>query len=582
MTPSADLPNPLRPAPAGHAATASLAQPGTGAGFAGLLALAAGCAGKASPVSCAFPAVGPQEAEDQAQAPAGAAPIWTLACQDQAAGAAPALGPAGLPAPGPGTAEAPGRPAASVKGPGSGVVRPGARTLKSEKTGPADLTSDSSCASVAALPGTLPPTAPSQVAAGTDAGTSASALALNTGPRADTPAGGASGLDGGADSVIPSGAPQVAALLEEGAASPVRGVPPHSLRASETAMPGAPAPGAPAPGRAAQTLAGLSQQEKEGAGKGQTGQAPSEVAQGAQAAAQAPGPDRALPANPARPAAPGASGVAAQGPGALAQASVPAAQPPAGPEQATLPGGSGAHPASASAVDDQPPVSAALAVGSAAGIAAAVLAAPATASVPVPSSPATPGEPARHPMPTPAPDQLRSAFAAASASASAGPAHLVVRLDPAELGRVQVGITRQPDGPARIELLAERPDTLQLLMRDQPALHRALDQAGVPAEGRLLHFQLGTPEAGRDSPGAGPSWSGPSSGAAQPGGGPGAGPGAGMGGQPHGGPGGQSGGRGPAQGWGGPASRTDQDAAFPVDTAPRRTFQSRRGVDITA
>ncbi len=82
----------------------------------------------------------------------------------------------------------------------------------------------------------------------------------------------------------------------------------------------------------------------------------------------------------------------------------------------------------------------------------------------------------------------------------AGPARLVVRLDPAELGQVQVGITRPANGPTRVELMAERPDTLLLLMRDQPALHRALDLAGVPAEGRTLHFQIGTPDAASPAP----------------------------------------------------------------------------------
>lgn len=104
-------------------------------------------------------------------------------------------------------------------------------------------------------------------------------------------------------------------------------------------------------------------------------------------------------------------------------------------------------------------------------------------------------------MHTPLAGQLGPAFTslaftspAFTALASAGPARLVVRLDPAELGPVQVGITRPPDGPPRIELTAERPETLMLLMHDQPALHRALDLAGVPAEGRTLHFQLGTPD----------------------------------------------------------------------------------------
>jgi hypothetical protein len=65
-----------------------------------------------------------------------------------------------------------------------------------------------------------------------------------------------------------------------------------------------------------------------------------------------------------------------------------------------------------------------------------------------------------------------------------------VRLDPAELGRVQIRIERRKDGPTRVTLTAERPQTLDLLVRDQIQLHRALDQAGIPNEGRSVAFRL--------------------------------------------------------------------------------------------
>ena len=82
-----------------------------------------------------------------------------------------------------------------------------------------------------------------------------------------------------------------------------------------------------------------------------------------------------------------------------------------------------------------------------------------------------------------------ASFAISAAQPNA-PQHLIIRLDPAELGRVQVRIERTPDGPARVELVVERPDTLLMLLRDQPQLHRALDLAGVPAPDRTLQFQL--------------------------------------------------------------------------------------------
>jgi flagellar hook-length control protein FliK len=78
----------------------------------------------------------------------------------------------------------------------------------------------------------------------------------------------------------------------------------------------------------------------------------------------------------------------------------------------------------------------------------------------------------------------------ASAAQPGAAQHLTIRLDPAELGRVQVHIERAPGGAARVELVVERPDTLLLLLRDQPQLHRALDLAGVPIADRTLQFHL--------------------------------------------------------------------------------------------
>jgi flagellar hook-length control protein FliK len=70
---------------------------------------------------------------------------------------------------------------------------------------------------------------------------------------------------------------------------------------------------------------------------------------------------------------------------------------------------------------------------------------------------------------------------------------LTLRLDPVELGHLQIAITRPKDAPPSVALTVERPETLLLLLRDQPALHRALDQAGVPADGRSISFHLAAP-----------------------------------------------------------------------------------------
>jgi flagellar hook-length control protein FliK len=76
-----------------------------------------------------------------------------------------------------------------------------------------------------------------------------------------------------------------------------------------------------------------------------------------------------------------------------------------------------------------------------------------------------------------------------------GAQRLTVRLDPPELGQVQIKIDRPSDAPARVEITVEKPETLSMLLRDQPQLQRALDQAGVPVEGRNVTFHVATPEA---------------------------------------------------------------------------------------
>lgn len=76
-----------------------------------------------------------------------------------------------------------------------------------------------------------------------------------------------------------------------------------------------------------------------------------------------------------------------------------------------------------------------------------------------------------------------------------GAQRLTMKLEPPELGQVHIRIDRPVDAaPARVEITVERPETLQLLLRDQPQLQRALDQAGVPAEGRSVTFHVTTPE----------------------------------------------------------------------------------------
>jgi hypothetical protein len=70
---------------------------------------------------------------------------------------------------------------------------------------------------------------------------------------------------------------------------------------------------------------------------------------------------------------------------------------------------------------------------------------------------------------------------------------MIVRLQPAELGMVQMRVARAASGATRVEITAEKSDTLQVLQRDQPQLHRTLDEAGVPAAGRTITFHVSMP-----------------------------------------------------------------------------------------
>ncbi|MBB5690541.1 flagellar hook-length control protein FliK [Roseomonas alkaliterrae] len=84
-----------------------------------------------------------------------------------------------------------------------------------------------------------------------------------------------------------------------------------------------------------------------------------------------------------------------------------------------------------------------------------------------------------------------------------GTARLAVTLEPAELGRVEISVERA-DGAAEVRILAERPETLALLQRDQRELDRALGQAGIAPEERRLSFALaerGAGDGGAGQPG---------------------------------------------------------------------------------
>ena len=74
--------------------------------------------------------------------------------------------------------------------------------------------------------------------------------------------------------------------------------------------------------------------------------------------------------------------------------------------------------------------------------------------------------------------------------AGASTQHLTLRLDPANLGQVEIRVDRPKFGPPEVRIAVERSETLALLQHDRHQLQQALDQAGIPSEGRQIEFRL--------------------------------------------------------------------------------------------
>lgn len=76
-----------------------------------------------------------------------------------------------------------------------------------------------------------------------------------------------------------------------------------------------------------------------------------------------------------------------------------------------------------------------------------------------------------------------------AARSSRGDSRFTIRIDPPELGRIDVNLTMNSHGHAQAVLAVEKPQTLELLLRDAPALERALKDAGLEL-GSSLSFSL--------------------------------------------------------------------------------------------
>ena len=77
-----------------------------------------------------------------------------------------------------------------------------------------------------------------------------------------------------------------------------------------------------------------------------------------------------------------------------------------------------------------------------------------------------------------------------AAKSQAGAKQFDISLEPAELGRVEVRLTVDGAGNAQAHLVAERPETLQMLQRDSGTLTHALKESGVRLGDNGLQFSL--------------------------------------------------------------------------------------------
>jgi flagellar hook-length control protein FliK len=79
---------------------------------------------------------------------------------------------------------------------------------------------------------------------------------------------------------------------------------------------------------------------------------------------------------------------------------------------------------------------------------------------------------------------------AIASRAQAGSNQFDIRLDPPELGRIDVRLDVDRDGHVTSHVTVDRADTLQLLQNQQPQLQQALEQAGLKTADNGLQFTL--------------------------------------------------------------------------------------------
>jgi len=114
--------------------------------------------------------------------------------------------------------------------------------------------------------------------------------------------------------------------------------------------------------------------------------------------------------------------------------------------------------------------------------------APATHSMSATAAAATPTVVPQAAAQTPVP--LSGVGVEIASKAASGAKEFEIRLDPPELGRIEVRLNVDRDGNVTSRLIADRQDTLDLLKRDSSGLERALQDAGLKTSDNGMQFSL--------------------------------------------------------------------------------------------
>ena len=106
------------------------------------------------------------------------------------------------------------------------------------------------------------------------------------------------------------------------------------------------------------------------------------------------------------------------------------------------------------------------------------------------AAPVTPGSAPSLQAPADVPSSVAELGTAIAVKAATGAKSFEIRLDPAELGRVEVHLDVGADGKADATITVHRPETLALLLSDSQNLERTLRDAGLDVSNSSLNFSL--------------------------------------------------------------------------------------------